>query len=180
MHLEVISFIVKLTGAMLVVAGCVGLGMFKAAEIGRRIEELTQLHRIFLMLKSEIRYMASPLPEAIGHVAGRCRGKYGEFLRCTECDLYQKNGESLSDIWHHNVYAYLSKGSLTDKDLALVCEIGDNIGYLDKEAQLLSMDLYMDNMSVTIRHLQTQAPVKKRMYQCIGGVAGLMLVIVLI
>lgn len=180
MHSEAIFFFVKGLGCLLIVAGSTGIGIYKAGEMTKRIEALKELQRLFLILKNEIRYMVTPVPDAMGHVADRCSGDYSQFFRSVELALYEKNGRSLGDIWQENVNEHLDKGILKEQDIRLICEIGSNIGYLDKEMQLSAMELYMGNLETMIEYLTIHTPGKKRVQKCLWAFGGFLLVIILI
>lgn len=180
MNLEVIFFSAKCIGAALVVVGCVGAGFFKSAEVTGRIEELKEMHRLMLLLRGEIGYLAQPMPEAMAKAAGRCRGKYRLFFEDMEHQLYEKSGESFAEIWRHCVDKYFSGGSMKDEDLKLLCNIGENMGFMDKQTQVSALDLYMENLKISIQYLTETAAAKQRVYKCVGAFSGLLAVILLI
>lgn len=180
MHSEVIFFSAKLIGALLTIAGCAGIGIYKSREITGRIFELKEMKRLLLMLRGEIRYTATPIPEAMAKIAGRCRGQFQAFFSSVEAELYEKSGEALGVIWGENIERHFGKSNFCEKDIELLKEIGENLGYLDKQMQLSTMDLYIENMNVQIKALENAAPSRKRVYQCLGAFAGILAVILLI
>lgn len=180
MNLEMVFFIVKLVGAVLVTVGCAGIGFYKSSEILQRIEELREFQRLLLLLKSEIQYLAQPLPEALAKVAVRAKGKYRDFFSELEKILYDKQGESFAEIWSNGVRKYFSDTSLKEDDLKLLCNIGDNIGFLDKQTQLSALEMYMENLKINIQYLIQNAAARQRVCKCVGAFCGLLAVILLI
>ena len=54
----------KLLGMFCILSGSPGLGIRFAKELDLRIQELSELQKLMILLKGEIRYMHQPLPEA--------------------------------------------------------------------------------------------------------------------
>jgi len=180
MNLEVICFSAKILGAVFVIAGCVGTGFYKSHEITERIEMLKELYRLFLLLKNEINYLAQPVPEALAAAAGRCSGIYRDFFEETEHLLYTKKGSSFSEIWQQCVRKYFAGSCLKPEDLQLICNIGDNMGFMDMKTQISAMTLYLENMKASIQYLTDTAQARQRVYKCIGAFSGFLAVILLI
>lgn len=180
MNSEVIFLLLKMVGALLVITGCVGIGFYKCTEIAGRIEELKEIYRLILMIKSEIDYLAWPLAEAMGKAAGCCKERFRLFFEMIERRLYEKNGETFSEIWADSVYGCFSDSYMKDADLRLLCNIGEHLGLTDKQTQVSALELYMENLKATISHLESTSAQKQRVYKCISAFSGLMAVILLI
>lgn len=62
--------LVRLAGSLTVLAAATGLGAAVSLDYRRRIQLLTQLRRMFLLLAGEIRSSRTPAAEAFGRMAG--------------------------------------------------------------------------------------------------------------
>lgn len=180
MNLEVIFFWLKILGIFLVVTGCIGMGFYKSREITERINALKEMQRLLLMIKNEIDYMARPLAEALGKASLYCKSVYKEFFEALEDRLYEKKGASFLEIWNDCVFEFLSDTAMCTSDLELICNIGENLEFTNKETQVSALELCMENMGALITHLEASAESKQRVYKCLGGFLGLLIVILLI
>ena len=63
MNLEQICFTIKIGAAVLVIAGCTGVGFYQSGLVSQRIREDREFYRIMTLLYGEIEYAATPLPQ---------------------------------------------------------------------------------------------------------------------
>jgi len=63
--------LLRFVGALAVMLGCAGLGMYFAAKEGFRVQELLEFKKALLILSSEIEYMRSTLSVACENIAKR-------------------------------------------------------------------------------------------------------------
>ena len=73
--------IFKIIGCMLVIASSAGMGFYFSGEIKSRIEDLKELKKLIGLLRGDIRYASTPLPEAISAMARRSSGHFEVFLK---------------------------------------------------------------------------------------------------
>ena len=67
----------KLAGAGLLIAGCAGFGWCIWRDMAERAEQLKLLERVFVMLKSEVGYSCSSLPDGLLRVGGHMGERWG-------------------------------------------------------------------------------------------------------
>lgn len=180
MNLELICFIIKLFGAVLIIAGCSGFGFYKSNQITERLTRLKELYRLLILLRGEIQYAATPVPEAMYKISGHTDGIFKKFFESVSGQLYVRSGETLSEVWRQQSDIFFGESALKPEDIRLLKEIGDNLGYSDKKTQVSAMELCMNNLSLSIGTLEQNAPQRKRLCQCLGIFAGLLSVILLV
>ena len=86
--------LVRLAGSLTVLAAATGLGAAVGLDYRRRIQLLTQLRRMFLLLAGEIRSSRTPAAEAFGRMAGRMEPPFGKWLKTLADRLEAGEGES--------------------------------------------------------------------------------------
>ena len=64
----------KLIGCVLIIFASSGMGYLKGMELKKHLVEVEKMRQMFLMLRSEIRHIKSPLPEAFRHIGKRMGG----------------------------------------------------------------------------------------------------------
>jgi len=180
MRLEIIYFMVKITGAVFVVAGCTGMGLWRSQSIRKRVDELNEVKKMILLLRGEIRYSLAPLPEAIGRIALKAKPPLIGFLQEIYKALSAMDGESFSDIWTRSTENYLSSSHLKAEDLTIIIDLGTQLGYLDKEMQLGAIDLFLEQLGHTIDEQIKGMPAKQKIYNYLGILCGVLIVILLI
>ena len=172
--------VAKIIGAILVIASSGGIGLYFSIILKERISDLKELNKIIVILRGEIRYASTPLPEAVGGLAYRTNGEYRRFLLAVAGELDKLEGKSFSEIWNSCVEKELVDTSLNKKDRLLLTRLGENLGYLDKEMQLNTIDLYITQIQGELDDAVDTVKEKVRLYNMLGVMAGIFITIVLI
>jgi stage III sporulation protein AB len=175
----IITFI-KILGCVLILSSSTGMGLYFSSELKGRIQDLKELRRILTLLRGDIRYANSPLPEAVQALSVRHDGRYKKFLTMAAERLSEYGGVSFCEIWKESVAKGLENTSLSKKDLQSLSGFGDNLGYLDKEMQLNTIDLYLSQIEEEIKELSKGVKEKTYMYNTLGILGGIFLTIIML
>ena len=70
-------------------------------------------------------------------------------------------------------------GRLTKEDKEEFARFGESLGYLDVEMQKNAMKLYLKELEQKIEYLQKEIPQKRKLYQSLGVMGGIFLLILL-
>lgn len=171
---------IKIIGVILIVAGCTGMGFSFGGDLKERLTSLKLLRRMALLLRSEIKYRNTVLAEAFYHVAGNMGGACGRFLENVHKALEEKSGRGFAEIWEAAVDCELSGEALCAKDILILKELGGQLGFLDREMQLTTLDLYLEQVGQEIAAAEAGIREKVRIYGCLGVMGGLFLAIILL
>jgi len=169
----------KIVGCILIILSSTLMGFYCSSELKSRIEDLKELRKIIMLLRGDIRYGNTPLPEAINSIAKRHDGNFKAFLANVSEKLSERSGYTFSQIWAEAVKKELITTSLNKKDKYQMIQFGDHLGYLDKEMQLNTLDLYIDQLDEEIRGLSGTVKEKTYLYNSLGIMAGIFISIVL-
>lgn len=172
--------VIKVIGCILIMSSCTGMGLLFAGEIKRRLEDLKSAKSIAILLRGDIRYAQTALPEALENAAKRHEGRLAPFLKRVSGELKQYSGTSLRDIWRIAVNEELNKTSLTKKDKECLLQLGDQLGYLDIDMQINTIDWYITQVEDMMNDLSNDAKQKIRLYQSLGILFGLFVVILIL
>ena len=93
----------KLSGAVCILWGAAGTGIWFAGRYRQRILELEQLKQMVFLLKGQILYAGAPLPEAFGTVGRRVAGTLGNLFQETAALLEAQPGEPFPTVWRNAV-----------------------------------------------------------------------------
>lgn len=172
--------ILKILGAALTITSCAALGFYCSNELNTRLKQLRELKKYLTILRGDIRYGGTPLPEAIHNLARRTPGAFRTFLTHVAEQLMQSGGGTFSEIWSVCVEKDLKNTSLTETDKEGLARFGDNLGYLDREMQVNTIDLYLNTLQEEIRDQASVVKERTRLYNILGIMAGIFITIIMI
>ena len=172
--------ILKIIGCILVIASSTGIGFYYSTEMKNRIEDLKELRKLIGLLKGDIRYANTPLPEAISVLARRYKGSFHSFFQHASTKLQELSGQTFSQIWKTAVEQELINTSLSKKDKAQLISFGDNLGYLDKDMQMNTFELYLSGLEDELAELSKTVKERAYLYNSLGIMAGVFISIIMI
>jgi len=172
--------ILKIVGCVLVITSSAGMGFYFSCVLRARIEELGELKKIMLLLRGNIRYANTPLSEALAGIAARHNGAFRPFLQWVCEQMDQMHGITIAEIWKEGVEHHLKDSSLSKLDKEGLIGFGNNLGYLDKDMQLSTIDLYVAGLETEIEEAVRTVREKTYLYNSLGVMAGIFITIVLV
>lgn len=199
MNMELMKMLtlgLKLAGASMVIAGSSGYGYGMAAQYGQRLKELEQLRQMIFLLKGQILYANAPLAEAFATVGRRTEGGLAQlFVRVAE-RIDEQEGEDFCGIWKDEIGKICGKQgehgeqgepgeqalplALEKLDMQTLGELGEHLGFLDREMQERNLLLYLEQLDLVIGQLREHKQERCRLYTSLGVMGGLFLTILLV
>lgn len=170
----------RILGAVLVVAASAGLGFSYSCRLGKRLEQIRQLQRMAMLLKGEISYGCAALPEALESIGGKLIDPFDQFLGQMAGRLREYPDKSFRQIFKEEMDANLGQSALTKKDKEALMQMGAFLGYLDKDMQLRTMELYLSEVGREIQDAKDSMPGKQKLCRSLGIMGGLFLALLLI
>lgn len=171
---------VKAAGMLLMILGSVGIGLSLDFSMNTRAEVLRSLLRMTALLKGEISFGASSLPEAFAQIQRRLAMPVSGFLEFLAKETEQAEGESFHIIFKKGMERYLKGCHLTREDLENLEALGMQLGFLDQRNQIHQLELYEQETERTLRVLLEEMPARKKVCRTLGVLGGLFLAIVLL
>ncbi|MDF2539851.1 MAG: hypothetical protein K0S76_2872 [Herbinix sp.] len=172
--------IFKIIGCIMVIASSAGMGFYFSSEMKCRIDDLKELKKLIVLLRGDIRYANTPLPEAISSITRRHNGNFEAFFKKVSSQLHELSGLTFPDIWKKSVDLNLMNTSLTKKDKLYLIQFGDHLGYLDKDMQINTIDLYITQLEDEIKEASKSAKEKAYLYNSVGIMAGIFITIIML
>lgn len=165
-----------ITACILVVC-CSMLGFLKAGNESARLRDLKALYRITLLLQGAINYKMTPLPEAFLDISKKVEEPYRAFLGQISKEMEQMRDASLAVIFSENVDRFLMETHLSQDDRKCFKELGADLGFLDKQMQLNTLEAFGQECREKIDEALRELPVKQKLYRSLGVMAGLFLAV---
>lgn len=170
----------RFIGAFLVIVSSAGIGIYFSTIVKGRLSDLRDLRRDIFMLRGDIKYARTPMPEAIESIAKRNHDHFLGFFRALSEELKELNGCCFAVIWDRNAKEELKNTYLVQKDYDLIIKLGESLGYMDVDMQVKSIDFFIEQLEEVINELAGTVKEKTRLYNMLGVLAGIFVTIVLI
>lgn len=167
-------------GSMVVLFSCTLLGMTIASNYSRRPGEIRSLINALQMLETEISYGSTPLPEALAAVAERCDSRVAMLFSKSSEELLTMRGVTAREAWEFGLHAYYAKSTLQRSDRAVLQELGNSLGVSDREDQVKHLILTKEQLKLEQAKAEDAALKNAKVYNYLGFLGGLTIVIILI
>ena len=164
----------KIIGSIIVVAVCTVMGFEKSRELQLHLKELEELKKMFTILKGELQYTRAPFSEMFFKISKKIEGIYKEWLIHLSEDLEKRKMGTLQEAWKTTILKYLNESRLTVEEKEELRQIGNSLGYPE------TIELYLEQLEVSIQSTREELNTKKKLYQSMGIMCGIFLVIVLL
>lgn len=171
----------KIVGSFLIIAGSFTWGYMKCTSAKDRIIQLNIIKKVMIMLRGEIKYAGTALPDALELITNRITMPFAKdfFINVSE-ELNQMSEKTFKTIWNENINKYLKVSALSISDLEQFKNLGDNLGYLDKDMHLNTIDLYLEHLNMDIKLANEEIAEKCKVYKCVSIAAGVFITIIII
>ncbi|HPU35897.1 MAG TPA: stage III sporulation protein SpoIIIAB [Bacillota bacterium] len=169
----------KLMGAAMVVAASGLGGLAVAANYSRRPRELKALRSALQMLETEVVYSATPLPEALARVAGKCDRLVEPLFSRAAAEFAASTGITAADAWEKALVHYYPGTALKPQDLSILRSLGSSLGRSDREDQVKHLHLAMEQLKTATAGAEEEAARNIKLWSYLGFLGGLITVLVI-
>lgn len=167
----------RILGGLVFLLGTAGLGVYHAAVYESGLEELKRAADMIRYLITQIQVENASLPESICKVSVRMEGVMGEILHNIQETAGKNDGKPLFEIWQEEMSRL--DGKLGAKDLELLVHLLDQTGFYDTKAQLQRFQAALEVFTEEIRLREEKKEKQCRLYQSVGVMIGLFVMILL-
>ena len=170
----------RLTLLLVIFLACIGTGMYLGSVYGFRLDDLKRFKKGLLILRSEINYLGTPLDQALHNIAHKLGTEHAmaRFFEGTALGISQQQfpEEAVADsLAQCERVLYLSP-----EDKETLKSFGKTLGYLDKSLQLEAIAMTLHYLDERIEQENAYSLKYKKLYQTLGVLAGLLIVVLLI
>lgn len=170
----------KFLGAVLVVGSCTGFGLGAVRRLKERRRLLEALRQMIFHLRGEILYANAPLSCALLRTGSRGSGWAAALFTEIARELEREGGDPFEVIWKRQVERRSGDTVLSETDRKSLLRFGMNLGYLDRDMQEKTMQLYLEDLEMALERLRREEPDKSRLLFGMGVLSGLFLTVILI
>jgi stage III sporulation protein AB len=169
----------KLIGAVMVIVAAGLAGMALANAYARRPKELRQMRSALQMLETEIAYTATLLPDAFSQISLRCEQAVARLFDRAAAELKKMSGCTAREAWEAGINEYSVGTALTESDLSILRNLGNSLGVSDQTDQVKHLHLAMEQLKATVEKAEEEATRNVKLWNYLGFLGGLMVVLIL-
>ena len=169
----------KLIGAILLIAGTASCGIIGAMRLRRRSDSLSSVLSALSTMKSEICDRLTPIPELLEMLAED--GQYpANALFSNACANMSRLGSAqFSEIWNQSVEK-TPELLLNARECEVLSELGKSLGKYNIEEQRSALLYALDRFSGYLKKAESSRAEGAKMRAAIGVAAGIFAVVILI
>ena len=173
-------FVFKFFGGMIVIIASTCIGIKASEKLNVQLELLQKMKQLVILISGEIKYNNSYLGQAFLNVSNRICEPYKGLLRDVADKLDEETGETFEKIWKEGVNEKLSGTELSGKHIMKLQELGDSLGFLDKDMQISNFELFIERLDYEIYESAEKNKANCKLYKSLGVLFGIAIVILLI
>ncbi|MDD7391092.1 MAG: stage III sporulation protein AB [Lachnospiraceae bacterium] len=170
---------IRFAGICTIAAAILALGFWYSLNTRKRIRNLRLMQTVLHMLKGEIGFTGRILEEAFADISGRVQEPFRGFFAEVSGRLQNQKGDGLAQIWRESEDAFHGSG-LKEEDLELFRRLGNELGFLDVDMQLRTLELLEVQVRENAERLEKNCEASCRMYQSLGILGALTVIVVMI
>jgi stage III sporulation protein AB len=172
--------IFKIVGILFVLSSTAIAGFYYGNVETYRIYDLLEFKRALGILKSEVEFAMTPLPEAFYNISLRVKDPINKIFDKLQNVLEKEENNSIAEIWRESITEYATRTYFSKEDLDEIIVFGKTLGYLDKGMQLHSIEFLTGYIDEKIVALNKTRFLNKKMYRSLGILGGVLIIIVCI
>ena len=168
---------IKWIGALLVIAGCGGVGFTMAAAYRREERTLRSLMAALDHMTCELQFRLTPLPELCRQAGAASRGIVGKVLTNLALELDNQICPDADSC----MYAALARtDNVPGRVEAVLRQLGTSLGRFDLEGQLKGLEQVRTLCRRELEEMSSNRNQRVRGYQTLGLCAGAALAILFV
>lgn len=169
--------ILKIVGAVLVIAGCGGIGFRIAANHRQEERNLRQLIGILDYMECELQYRLTPLPELCRQAAKEFPGVPGKVFLELALEMEAQISPDVETCMSVSLKKMQRLSAMTREQMLL---LGKSIGRFDMDGQIKGLEAVRQDCRRRLDELSKDRDTRLRSYQTLGLCAGAALAILFI
>ena len=170
---------IKIIGATIVFIFFSIIGFYYSYKPLYRKNDLLEIKKAILILNSEIKFLSTSIIEATYKIENLVENPIKNVFVYFRSLIEIYDGKSIEEIWIRAVDNALVKSYLNSEDIKNFKSIGKYICSYDKELSLNGFNLILSYIDNAILQIENQSNKHIKMYQSLGVLTGLIIIILL-
>ena len=170
----------KLLGAMLIIAACTALGIKSVTKNRKTLKAITTLSDTLSEIARSINFQLDPLPDVIHRLGREQFVDEDSFINLLSSQIDTAPEKPLSELWHNALQTFSQTHHLPQKAFSIMNDIGESIGKMDYETEihrLTAGQKALDELHTKMNHETAKT---EKMTKSLGLILGVFIVILLL
>ncbi len=169
----------KAVGLLFIGISSAMIGFRCSFDIKKRIDMLSMIAYILGEFADKACFSREPLPEIVGSTVSKVDGIYKEWLERLLELLNRGNSYNFAGAWNESLEIFKNNG-LQENEVNILKEFGIRIVNLNEDRLEEILDKYIKLLEGYIGELKAEYKVKSKLYQSLGVLMGLFIIIIVI
>ncbi len=170
---------IKIFASVIILIGFSTIGFYYAYKPVYRKNDLLEIKRAILSLASEIKFFSS-LNEALLNIEKNLDKPIKNIFIKFRKNLEERRGEELAILWEDAIKNDSLDTYLIKEDIENIALVGKIIGSIDRSFNIEGLNLVIDYIDNAVKNINIEKSKTFKMYQSLGFLSGLMIIILLI
>lgn len=172
--------VLKLIVASILLLATSGIGYLMALRYGLRVKQLGYFINALNSLETYILYYSTPLPLAMKKLSERSHSSISWIFEESWKRLNSREGYEIGEIWQETMNRNIESLSLSKEDIDIIIEFSKELGFGNKDTQKKHFQYTEMLLNEQKRKANNEKDKNGRMFNRLGVLLGLTLVIILI
>lgn len=170
----------KLLGAMLVIAACTALGVKSVIKNRNILKTIEELSDTLSEMARSISFRLDPLPDIIRRLSEEQFSDKDTFINRLSCQIDNNPEEPLPKLWHKALLEFSRTNHLPQKAISVMSAIGENLGKMDYETELQRLTSGQESLTELLSKMNKDHEKTEKMTKSLGVILGIFIVILLL
>ena len=166
---------IKIIIYIFIFLSCSLIGMLISKKYTNRVNELKDFKNALNIFKTKIRYTYEPLPEIFEEISREMDSNISSVFKLASEKM---NLCSASDAW--NLALKVENLNINEEDKGILNKLSKLLGRTDIDGQLSQIEMTSNFLDKQIFDAEKQKEKSQKMYQTLGMIIGIAIVIILV
>lgn len=167
----------KILGSILILSASLLFSYLKVTESKERLENLKEIHKAFVILKSEISFFNSELSKAITLLTERLSGKVSIFFQKLSDCLEHDETLEFKAAWEQAEEDSELKNTFFPASYKIITDFVTEFGKSDREIELQNLDKTIDALEHELEEENVRYKTNRKLIYSLGFMGGISVMI---
>ena len=158
----------KIFGCCAIIMACTAFGVEHGNEVSKHRKALEELHKIFTLFQLEVQFTKIPVREVFIKLLSKADPPYKSWMEDID------HIGNFEEDWSKLIDTHFQESHLTKEEKNELKALGKNLGCSE------AISLYLSSLELSIQNTREEEKEKKKLYQSMGVMGGIFLVILLL
>jgi stage III sporulation protein AB len=170
---------IKLVGALLILAAGTLLGFHQASLLANRPRQIRQASNALGRLETEISYGLTPLPDALASIGRQSAEPLASFFQDAAARMSVPGGDSARESWQQALESVWPKTVMKPATREILSELGRTLGVSSRDEQIKHIRLAVNQLHADEQSAREDQARYETMWRSLGFLAGALVVILI-